>query len=103
MLLCLVTWLWYANPYLQYMFTVVLFITSGKRIRIMILLYCVILIYNMIMSLGMRLGLYLYAALQSFPYLDAISQNLSIIKPTLWGKLDGILSPCLSIYLSPAG
>jgi len=69
MLLCLVTWLWYINPYLQYVFTAVLFITSGKRIRIAILLYSVISIYDMITSLGVRLGLYLYAALWSFPYL----------------------------------
>jgi len=50
-------------------FTVVLFITSGKRIRIMILLCCVISIYDMITSLDMKLGLYLHATLQSFPYL----------------------------------
>jgi len=69
MLLCLVTWLWYVDPYLQYMFTEVMFITSRKRIRIMILLYCVISTYDMITSLGMKFSLYLHAALWSFPYL----------------------------------
>jgi len=44
--LCLVTWLWYVNPYLLYVFTAVIFITSGKRIRIIILLYCVISTYD---------------------------------------------------------
>jgi len=68
MLLSLVTWMWYVNPYLLYVFPAVLFI-SGKRIRIMLLMYCVILTYDMITSLGMRLGLYLYAALWSFLYL----------------------------------
>jgi len=69
MLLSLVTWLWYVNPYLQYVFNVVLFVTSGKKFRIMILLYYIISIYDMIKSLGMKLGLYLHVALQSFPYL----------------------------------
>ena len=46
-----------------------MFITSGKKIRMMILLYCMISIYDMITSLCMKLGLYLYAALRSFPYL----------------------------------
>jgi len=48
MLLSLVTWLWYVDPYLLYVFTAVLFITSGKRIRIVILLYCVVSAYDMI-------------------------------------------------------
>jgi len=49
--------------------TAVLFITSGKRISITILLYCKISTYDMITSLGMNLGLYLHAALRSFPCL----------------------------------
>jgi len=69
MLLSLVKWLWYVNPYLLYVFTAVLFITSGKRIRITNLLYCAILTNDMITLLGMKLGLYLCAALRSFPYL----------------------------------
>jgi len=48
---------------LLYVFTVVLFIPSGKKIRIVTLLYCVTLTYNMVTTLGMSLGLYLYAAL----------------------------------------
>jgi len=63
-MLSLVTWLWYVNPYLLCVFPVVMFITSGKRIRIMILLYCIISIYDLITSLGMKLGLYLRATLR---------------------------------------
>jgi len=69
MLLSLVTRLWYVNPYLQYVFTAVLFITSGKRIRMMILLYSIISTYDMVTSLGIKSGLCLHAALRSFPYL----------------------------------
>jgi len=57
------------NPYLLYVFPAVLFLTSGKRIRMMILLYSIISTYDMITSLGIKSGLYLHAALQSFPYL----------------------------------
>jgi len=64
-------WLWYLNPYLQYVFTAVLFVTSGKRIRMIILLYCMISTYDMIISLRMKLGLYLHAVLRSFPYLGS--------------------------------
>jgi len=69
MFLTLIKWLWYVNLYLLYVFPVVMLITSGKRIRMMILLYCMISTYNMITSLCMKLGLYLHAALWSFPYL----------------------------------
>ena len=54
--------------YLLFVFPEVLFIISGKKIKITIVLYCVISTYDMRTSLGMRLGFYLYAALQSFPY-----------------------------------
>jgi len=56
MLLTLIKWLWYFNPYLQYVFTAVLFIIAGKRIRITILLYCTMSTYDMVTSLCMRLG-----------------------------------------------
>ena len=69
MLLTLIKRLWYVNPYLHYVFIAVLFITSGKRIRMTILMYCMISTSDMITSLCMKLGLYLHAALQSFPYL----------------------------------
>jgi len=36
----LIRWLWFLNPYFLYVFPVVLFIIVGKKIRIMILLYC---------------------------------------------------------------
>jgi len=68
MFLSLIRSLWFLNPYL-YLFPVVLFIITGKRIRVMILLYCMISTYDMITSLCMELGLYLHAALRSFPYL----------------------------------
>jgi len=71
MLLTLIRWLWFLNPYFQYVFTAILFIITGKRIRMMILLYCTISTYDMITSLCMKLVLYLYAALQSFPYLGS--------------------------------
>jgi len=69
MLLTLIRWLWYLNPYLQYVFIAVLFIIAGKKIRMMILLYYIISIYDMVTSLCMKLGLYLHVALRSFPYL----------------------------------
>ena len=51
MLLTLIRWLWYVKEYLLNVFTSVLFITSGKRTRKIILLYCVISIYDMITPL----------------------------------------------------
>jgi len=64
MLLTLIRWLWYLNPYLLYVFTSVLFIILGKRIRMTILLYRTISTYDMITSLCMKLGLCLHEALQ---------------------------------------
>jgi len=69
MILALIKCLWYINPYFLYVFLAVLFNTSGKKIRMTILLYCMIATYDMITSLCMKLGLYLHAALRSFPYL----------------------------------
>ena len=43
----------------------------GKKIRMTILLYCMISTYDMITLLCMKLGLYLHAALWSFPYLGS--------------------------------
>jgi len=80
MFLFLIRWLWFLSPYLLYFFPVVMFITSGKRIRIMILLYCMMSTYDMITSLCMKLGLYLLAALRSFPYLGSY---FLIIEPSL--------------------
>ena len=71
MLLTLIRWLWFLNPYLQYVFTAVLFIITGKKIRMINLLYCTISTYDMITSLCMKLVLYLHAALRSFPYLGS--------------------------------
>jgi len=66
MFLILIQWLWYLNPYLLYVFTAMLFIITGQRIRMMILLYCTISTYDMITSLCTKLGLYLHVALPSF-------------------------------------
>jgi len=71
MLLSLVTRLWYVNPCFLYVFTAVLFIIAGKRMRTVILLNSVISIYDIITSVGMKLGLYLCAALWSLPYLGS--------------------------------
>ena len=48
-------WLWYVNPYLQYVFTAVLFVASGKKIRMRILLYCTISTYDNITVHEIRL------------------------------------------------
>jgi len=71
MFLTLIKCLCYINPYLLYVFAAMLFITSWKRIRVIILLYCMMSTYDMITSLCMKLGLYLHAALQSFAYLGS--------------------------------
>jgi len=66
------------KPLVGPLFAAVLFIIAGKKIRTMILLYCIISTYDMIM-LGMQLGLYLYVTLWSFPslgcYLSEIINN----------------------------
>jgi len=67
MFLTFIRLLWY----LQYVFTAVLFIIAGKKIRMTILLYCVISTYDMITSMCMKLGLYLHAPPRSFPYLGS--------------------------------
>jgi len=54
-----------------YVFVVVFFIIVGKRIRITVLLYCMISTYDMITSLCMKLVSYLHVALRSFPYLGS--------------------------------
>jgi len=101
MFLTLIRWLWFLNPYLLYLFPVVLFIITGKRIRIMILLYCTISTYDMMTSMYMKLGLYLHAALRSFPYLRSYvlefvnNQNKSV------GETKGDTSPTLLPPLSP--
>ena len=71
MFLTLIQCLCYVNPYLLYVFAAVLFVTSGKKIRMTILLYCMISTYDVITSLRMKLGLYLHATLWSFPYLGS--------------------------------
>jgi len=102
MFLTLTKWLWYLNPYLLYMFPVVMFIISGKRIRMTILLYCIISTYDMITSLGMILGLYLHAALQSFPYLGCYLSEFINNRTHSVGKTGGDTFPTLPPLLSPS-
>jgi len=104
MFLNLIKWLWYLHPYLLYLFIAMLFITSGKRTRMMIFLYCMISTYDMITSLCMKLGLYLHAALRSFPYLGSyvVEVDSNITQPV--GKTGGDTFPnSFAPPLSPSG
>ena len=93
MFLSVIRWLWYLNPYLLYLFVAMLFITSGKSTRMMILLYCMILTYDMITSLCMKLGLYLHAALRSFPYLGSYILEFVSNQTHSVGKTEGDTFP----------
>jgi len=93
MFLTLFRWLWYLSPYLQYVFTAVLSVTSGKKIRMTILLYCMISTYDVITSLCMKLGLYLHAALRSFPYLRSYVLEFVNNQTQSVGKTGGDTSP----------
>jgi len=93
MFLSLIRWLWFLNPYLHYVFSVVLFIIAGKRIRMMILLYCMMSTYDIITSLCMKLGLYLHAALRSFPYLGSYVLEFVNNQTQSVGKIGGDTSP----------
>ena len=78
------------NPYLLYVFPVVLFITSGRGVRILIWLHCVISTYDMITSLAMRLSWYLYVALLSRLYLGRqLSELINNRAPDLWERQGG--------------
>jgi len=59
----------------------------------MILLYCTISTYDMITSLCMKLGLYLHAALQSFPYLGSYVLEFVNNQTQSVGKTGGDTSP----------
>jgi len=93
MLLSLVTWLWYVNPCLLYVFATVLFVIAGKRIRIVILLYSVISTYDMITSLSMKLDLYEHTALWSFPYLICYLSEFINNQTEPMGKTEGDTLP----------
>jgi len=67
MLLTLIRWLWYLNPYLQYVFHAVLFIIAGRKIRMIILLYCTISTYDNITVHEIRLVLACGTAVISVP------------------------------------
>jgi len=74
-------------------FNAVLFIIAGKKIRMTILLYCTISTYDMITSLCMKLGLYLHAALRSFPYLGSYVLEFVNNQTQSVGKTGGDTSP----------
>jgi len=93
MFLSLIEWLWFLNPYLQYVFNALLFIIVGKKIRMIILLYCMISTYDMITSMCMKLGLYLHAALWSFPYLGSYVLELVNNQTQPVGKTEGDTFP----------
>jgi len=93
MFLTLIKCLCYINPYLLYVFAAMLFITLGKRIRMMILLYCMISTYDMITSLCMKLGLYLHVALRSFQYLRSYLLEFVNNQTQSVGKTGGDTSP----------
>ena len=76
MLFCLVTWLWFVNPCLLYVIPVALFITSGRGVPVLILLYCVIMTYDKISSTVISLSWYLYVAFLSGPYLGQYLSEL---------------------------
>jgi len=99
MLLSLVTWLGYVNPYLLYVFPVVIFITSGKRNRIGILLYSLISTYDMVTSLGMKLGLCLCNT-GHFCTLGAVSEFINNRMHSMGGKPEGMLLRAPSSLLS---
>ena len=103
MLVHLFTWCWYVNYYLHYVFPAVMFITSGRGIRTIILLYWVMSAYDMITSLVMRLGWYLYAALLSCLYLGRLLLEFISNCTQSMGKTGGIISLALSPPLSPSG
>jgi len=93
MFLTLIKWLCYVNPYLHYVFIAMLFIMAGKRIRMMIFLCCTISTYDMIMSLCMKLGLYLQVALRSFPYLGSYVLEFANNRTQPVGKTGGDTFP----------
>jgi len=97
-------YLCYVNPYLLYVFATLLFVTSGKKIRMMILLYCMISTYDMVTSLCMKLGLYLHAALRSFPYLrsyvlEFVSNQIQSVGKTGGDTFPHSVTPPLSLRL----
>jgi len=67
MLLSLVTWLGYVNPYLLYVFPAVLFITSGETVRITILLYYIRSTYDNFTEHKVRLVFVCSTAVISIP------------------------------------
>jgi len=93
MFLTLIKWLCYGNPYLHYVFIAMLFIIAGKRTRMMIFLYRTISTYDKITSQCMKLGLYLRAALRSFPYLGSYVLEFVNNQTQSLGKTEGDTFP----------
>jgi len=93
MFLSLIRWLWFLNPYLQHVFNAVLFVIAAKKIRMIILLYCTISTYDMITTMCMKLGMYLHAALRSFPYLGSYVLEFVNNQTQSVGKTEGDTFP----------
>ena len=93
MFMSVIRWLWFLNPYLHYVFPVVLFIIAGKKIRMMIFLYCKMSTYDMITSMCMKLGLYLHATLRSFSYLGSYVLEFVNNQTQSVGKTEGDTFP----------
>lgn len=96
--LCLFLELCYVTSYLLYLSPVMLFITSRRWVKFIVLLYFVILVYDMIKLLVMRLIWYLYPALPSCPYLgshlsETINNYTFSRRPNLSGRHLPSLSP----------
>ncbi|KAM9590490.1 uncharacterized protein ACIBXB_005749 [Morphnus guianensis] len=95
MLIHLFTWWRFVSSYVLYVLPVVTFLTSGRVIGIIILLYWAMSTYEMITSLVMRLSWYLYEAVISFPYFGHLLSDFIGNYTQSMGKLGGDASPRL--------
>ncbi|KAM9591151.1 uncharacterized protein ACIBXB_006065 isoform 1-T2 [Morphnus guianensis] len=93
MLIHLFTWWHFVSSYMLYVLPVVTFLTSGRVIGIIILLYWAMSTCEMITSLVMRLSWYLYEAVISFPYFGHLLSDFIGNDTQSMGKLGGDTSP----------
>ncbi|KAM9591473.1 uncharacterized protein ACIBXB_006269 [Morphnus guianensis] len=93
MLIHLFTWWRFVSSYVLYVLPVVTFLTSGRVIGIIILLYWAMSTCEMITSLVMRLSWYLYEAVISFPYFRHLLSDFIGNYTQSMGKLGGDASP----------
>ncbi|KAM9591469.1 uncharacterized protein ACIBXB_006265 [Morphnus guianensis] len=93
MLIHLFTWWRFVSSYVLYVLPVVTFLTSGRVIGIIILLYWAMSTCEMITSLVMRLSWYLYEAVISFPYFGRLLSDFIGNYTQSMGKSGGDTSP----------